>query len=182
MAKRPALSEDTFLKHLFSPKKNPLPTGIRKRALKVGPASRGYKTGRVAAFNRMSAANQELLRRSGQEAAYLKGTGSLKDARATLRGTAVSKGIARPIRQKTQTQSFEGRSLDDRVAMHVIQTLRKEHYNVNQGRVYTRVPYMPEEDKVKAQKFSIGQIRAYAGDGTKVIIIEDQSFNPLWYR
>ncbi len=183
MAKRPSLTEESFLRHLFSPKKNPLPTGIRKRSLKVGAPARGYKASRVASFNRMSPANQELLRRSGWEVNYLKGTGSLKDARAALRPTAVSKGITKPLRTRIQN-AVRGTNtdLDSRVAAHIIKTLRDAHKTVDANRIHYHVPYMPEDDKIQASRWNVGQIKAYAGDRSKMITIDDEPANPLWYH
>ncbi len=180
MAKRPALSEDSFLKHLFSPKKNPLPTGIRKTSLK---AAKGRSKARVAAFNRMSPANQELLKRAGLREAYLQGHATTKDAKSALRRIAVDKGHAKPLRGKPAPVRKLGSDLDARVAAHIVSTLRKTgNMNVDAGRIHHHVPYMPDEDKATASKWSSGKIRAYAADSDKVIEIEGQQVNPLWYH
>lgn len=186
MAKRPALSEDSFLKHLFSPKKNLLPTGIRKRPITT---TAGRIKGRVAAYNRMSATSQEILRRSGLRDAYLKGTVTLPNARKVLRDTAVSKGIAKPLRGRTTP--VKGPSLDGMVAMHVATTLAKYGKLVDQ-KFYHRVPFIPPELKPEVLKWDASQIRAYGGntgpeyfardtDG-ELVYIDGHEFNPLWYH
>ena len=187
MAKRPTLSEDSFLKHLFSPKKNLLPTGIRKRPI---TATAGRVKGRVAAYNRMSATSQEILRRSGLRDAYLKGTVGLPDARKVLRDTAVSKGFAKPLRTRA-TPPAKGPSLDGMVAMHVATTLAKHGKLVDQ-KFYYRVPFIPPELKPEVLKWDASQIRAYGGhndpeyyardtDG-ELVYIDGHPFNPLWYH
>lgn len=184
MAKRPALTEDSFLLHLFAPKKNALPTGIRKRAIAFTP---GRTKGRVAAYNRMSGSSQEILRRSGLRDAYLKGTVRLTDARKALRDTAVSKGLAKPLRPR-KGKAPAGPSLDGLVAMHVARTLAQNSYPVG-PKFYQRVGYLPEELKPSVLNWSLSQIRAYAGEDNpardaddELVIIDGQPFNPLWYH
>jgi hypothetical protein len=179
MAKRPALTEDSFLKHLFSPKKNALPTGIRKRPI---VSSKGRSKSRVAAYNRMSAQSQELLRRSGQRDAYLRGDASLKDARAILRETAVGKGIAKPVRRAGKPAPIVGTTLDGIIANHVIRELKDAGYTPHRANIYDRSQHLPDDIKPDVVKWKVGQIRAYAGDGTNVVIVDGESFNPLWYK
>jgi hypothetical protein len=180
MAKRPALSEDSFLKHLFSPKKNPLPTGIRKTTLK--PA-KGRTKARVAAFNRMSPANQELLKRAGLREAYLQGKASTKDAKSALRTIAVSKGHAKPLRSKGKAAPASPlSSLDAQVALHVIRTLRSDGLSVDDDRIIKYTPYVPEDDKTSLLNASSGRIRAYASDRNNLVIVDGQEVNPMWYH
>lgn len=178
MVKRPALTEDTFLRHLFSPKKNPLPTGLRARALAF---TKGRTKARVSAYNRMSAASQHLLKQSGMRDAYLRGEVSLKDARGTLRQKAVSKGFAKPLRVKV-TEPYKRTPLDIRIGAFVTQTLRDGGKAPNVGKVYERVAYLPDRVKERIQHWGIGQIKAYAGDSDNIIIIDGIEINPLWYN
>lgn len=177
---RPKLTEDNFLKHLFSPKKHLLPTGLRKRPV---TASKGRTRARVAAYNRMSAKNQEVLYRSGQRDAYLAGTGNLKDARITLRDRAVDKGFAKPLRNARGKGTVEiGYTQAQLVVSHVIQSLRGAGKTVNADRVAKHVPHMKPSDLALARKWTVGKIKHYASDSDNEVIIEGERFNPLWYR
>lgn len=177
MPKRPALTEDSFLRHLFSPKKNPLPTGLRKRALAF---SKGRTKARVASYNRMSAANQELLKRSGQRDAYLRGEATLTDARKSLRNTAVGKGIAKPL--KTAKKALLP-ATPDSVADHVIREFSQAHVEFNATKLRNNIEYMPEADKRMILKAKVDKIKQYAGDKSKDIIYSDgEKRNPLWYK
>ena len=89
---------ESFLAYLFNPKKSPKPKGLRARPLKG--LKGGRKAGRLAAYNRMSAINQELLKQSGLRDEYLRGEFSLKEARTKLRDHAVNLGLAKPTRPK----------------------------------------------------------------------------------
>lgn len=179
--KRPSLTEDSFLRHLFSPKKNPLPTGLRARAIAF---TKGRKKARVASYNRMSAKSQELLKRSGLRESYLKGEASLSDAKAVLRNTAVNKGFARPSRTPKATTISRSSSLDVAVAAHVIRELRDSGRHVNPDHVHRNVRFLPEDVKDQARKWGVGQIRAYAGDESNRVEVDfqDAPYNPLWYK
>jgi hypothetical protein len=180
MAKRPALTEDSFLKHLFSPRKNLLPTGLRKRPVAF---SKGRTKARVASYNRMNAKSQEVLRTAGLKDAYLRGDASLTDARKGLRSKAVEKGFAKPLRQAKQAVAKTSRgNIDTAVAAHIVHALKKANFIPNIGRIHNSVPFMPEEDKDKALRFTSAQIRAYAGDSTKLVTIDGEQRNPLWYN
>lgn len=191
LMKRPALSEDSFLKHLFSPKKNPLPTGLRKRPLAF---SKGRSKARVASYNRMSAANQEVLKRSGLRDAYLKGEATLPSAKRALRDTAVALGFAKPLRQRaTTTRIHQPRqeTLDGLVAQHVARTLAQAGKLVSH-KFYYRVPFLPSATKVEVLKWDASKIRAYGGHSEpeylardtddELVYIDGAPFNPLWYK
>src|SRR4051812_27593157 len=121
MAKKPSLTDTNFLAHIFGPKRHPQPSGIRKTHLS------GVKGGRsklrLAAFNRMSPVNQEMLKRAGLREDYLKGNASLSEARRALRPQAVSLGVAKPIRVKG-TGGIIYTPLDAQVAAHLKRTIR----------------------------------------------------------
>lgn len=177
MAKRPRLSDDSFLKHLFSPAKNPLPTGIRKRSLK---GTRGRDKARLAAYNRMSGANQELLKRSGLREAYLKGDASLQDAKHALRPEAVRRGIAKGLRPVLPTP---GRSLDDQVAGYVYRTVTGDRRpTVNYNTIRKNVTHLPPGVKPDVLNWTPGKIKAYAADTANVIDVDGTQINPLWYH
>lgn len=178
MARRPKLSEDSFLKFLFAPSKNPLPTGLRKQKL-VG--TKGRSKSRLAAYNRMSAANQELLKRSGTRDAYLRGETSLQQARYDIRPQAIAKGIAKPLRPPASTPE---RSLDERVAGYVYRSLTHGagRPRVNGNKIRQRVPHLPADVKPRVLKWTPTQIRAYGADDSNKVMIGKTEVNPLWYH
>lgn len=177
---RPSLSEDTFLKHLFSPRKNPLPTGIRKRDVSY---SKGRSKARVNAFNRMSVTNREALKQSGMREAYLRGETTLRDARTALRGTAVQKGYARPVTgTASPTAPAVAGSLDSIVTGHVVRELRKAGLHPNPQKLRKRIPHMTNAEKRRVEKMSAAEMRAYASDSDNMIEIDDEPVNPLWYH
>src|SRR6476620_4696031 len=102
MPKRPTLNDNTFLAHLFAPKKHAQPTGLRKIALS-GSKNRSVK--RLRSFNKMSAVQQATLTRAGLREQYLRGETTLAEARRSLRPQAISLGVARPVRTR-QAPSF----------------------------------------------------------------------------
>jgi hypothetical protein len=178
MARRPKLSDDSFLKHLFAPSKNPLPTGLRKTTL-VG--TKGRSKGRLAAYNRMSAKNQEILKRAGTRDAYLRGETSLSESRKVIRQQAVSKGIAKPLRIPAPNPA---RSLDNRIAGYVYRSMTQvaQRPVVNGPAIEKRVPYLPSDVKRQVLNWTPSQIRAYAADNENMVTIGTKQFNPLWYR
>lgn len=178
MAQRPGLTEDTFLKFLFSPAKNPLPTGIRKRKL-VG--TKGRNKGRLAAYNRMTGANQELLRRSGLREQYLTGEANLSDARQSLRNTAVRRGLAKPLRQPTPSPT---RNLDDIVAGYVYRTLTGDKRpKVNYNNIRRNITHLPTNVKPAVTNWTAGKIKAYGADNTNIVTnSQGKDVNPLWYH
>lgn len=178
MAKRPKLSEDSFLKHLFAPSKNPLPSGIRKRKL-VG--TKGRTKRRLAAYNRMSGANQELLQRAGLRDEYLAGNATLSDARRTLRTTAVEKGIAHPLRQPVT--GGPSRSLDDLVAGYVYRSMTGDlRPTVNYDHIRSNITHLPPNVKPNVLKWSPGKIKAYASNDENKVWNGNTHINPLWYH
>lgn len=94
----PKLSPASLLAHIFAPKRNPKPSGIK--AVKLKGLQGGRKAGRLAAFNRMSPVKQAMLKQSGQREEYLRGNKTLADIKATVRATAVDLGVARPLRPR----------------------------------------------------------------------------------
>lgn len=92
----PRLNLNTLLAHIFGPKRNPKPAGLR--AVKLKGLRGGRKAGRLAAFNRMDPVNQEMLKRSGDREEYLKGNKTLAEIKKGIREQAVELGLAKPPR------------------------------------------------------------------------------------
>jgi hypothetical protein len=181
MAKRPALNDTSFLGHLFSPKKNPLPAGIRKTHLS---GTRGGRTkARLAAFNRMSPTSQELLRRSGKRESYLKGETSLSEAKASLRQAAVSLGVAKPLPKRKNTGRVTRTALDIKVAAYITETVRNAGRPVNQARVDENVVFIPDDVIGDVPKWDYGHIKYAARKGSEYEIdVEGMKRNGFWYK
>lgn len=189
MAKRPALTEQSFLAHLFSPKRNPLPSGLRKTTL-VGTKG-GRTKARLAAFNRMSPASQEMLKRSGKREAYLKGETSLSEAKKSLREVAVNLGVAKPLpkakRKAARVSSSNRSSLDARVFNHVREKLRNAGKAVNETRLDEGIALLDDdvaEDIVRrGREWDYGKIKAAARQGSEIeVMVDGHVRNPLWYH
>lgn len=181
MVKRPKLSDTSFLGYLFSPKKNPLPTGIRKTTLK-GKA--GQKKGRIAAFNRMAPAKQELLKRSGTRDSYLRGETTLRDAKEALRPQAVSHGIAKPLRQRAKTPAAGMTALDIRVLQYTTGKLREHGKQVNMRTVNAQLPFFGDMADEEMLRWDIGEIKHAGRKGSEYETVDagGVTHNPFWYH
>lgn len=98
MPRKPALTDESFFLAIFRPKKNPLPSGLRKRPL--SGLKGGRKQARLNAYNKMSAEKQELLRRSGRLDYYLRGESTYAQAKRFFRVQAESRGVIPPVKRK----------------------------------------------------------------------------------
>ena len=173
MANRPVFSIGSFLKHLFSPSKNPKPTGIRKVKL---TSTKGRDRKRVASFNRMSATNQKALTESGQREEYLKGEVSFREAKTMLRYEAQSRGIvkASPSAQRT--------TLDMMIASHLIHTVRAAGKPVNPRSVAKNIRHLDQPTPAMLN-WNYGDFLDAARDDDYVT--EDangEARNPFWYH
>lgn len=183
--RRPILSDTSFLAHLFSPKKNPQPTGIRKKTLK---GLKGQSKSRVAAFNRMSPVNQELLKRSGLRDLYLRGDASLTDARRSVRPRAVEYGVARPLAAnrpvlRVPRPMTHREQVNAQVARHIKRTLADSNKRFNAVKISERVPRIPDYIVEFVGDWDYHQISDAARKGSPFDVIEDGeiTFNPFWY-
>jgi hypothetical protein len=178
---RPKLNPLNFLKHLFAPKSNPLPTGIRARKL-VG--TKGRNKARLASYNRMAGPTQEILRQSGMREQYLKGEISLKDAREALRKSAVKQGVAKPnAKDKLRTSLESHVDHAASVAIRVGIKLRAEGKKVNSVNMIRNMSYLSTESLDEVDTMSVIEIRAFAGNEDNVIELPNgRRVNPLWYN
>lgn len=182
--RRPSLNTDTFLGHLFSPAKNALPTGLRKHPVAAG---KGRKNARVAAYNRMTPFKQEVLRRSGQREAYLRGEASFRDAKEALRGEAVEKRYAKPLRTKKRTSPTRNamrRRLDtliaDRIRINALNAGKK--YSL--PHIIENVQLIPEDDYEQSQYITYPEMKHKGRKGSEyeVIMPDGTTRNPYWYH
>ena len=172
---RPKLSEESFLRHLFSPAKHPLPTGLRQTKL-VG--TKGRSKLRLAAYNRMSAKNQEVLRLSGMREQYLQGRATIADARRSLRTIANYKGYRKP-RRAVQTATSD---IDALNAGHLYRSMSMAQKGVDERAIIRNIKYLPEGDKPGFRKWTDMQIRAYAASDDNIVEVNGRRLNPLWYH
>jgi hypothetical protein len=179
MTKRPTLSNQTFLAHVFSPKRNPQPTGLRKQHLS---GTRGGRIkGRLAAFNRMSPVNQELLKRSGLREDYLKGTAKIADAKESLRSEAVNLGVAKPRRPSAPRVPIVT-DLDRRVAGYLKYRLRGLP-KTNSQTIDANVPRIPAGVKEDVLTWDYTAIKYAGRDGSEYeTMVNGKAFNPFWYH
>lgn len=181
MPKRIPLNDSSFLGHVFSPKKNPVPSGIRKTSLK---GLKGGRTkARLNAFNRMSPFNQELLKRSGQRDAYLRGEASLRDAKETLRPKAILAKVARPLRGAKVHVSRET-SLDRAIAERLKKVVRDAGRPVNHTAVDSNIVHLGNDASEQMTMWSYGEFKHAGRKGSEYEYVDSSgnTRNPLWYH
>lgn len=176
MASRPKLSDESFLGHLFGPKKNPLPSGLRKTTLK---GAKGHTKGRVAAFNRMTPFKQELLKRSGTRDSYLRGQSTLAEAKAALRPAAIAKKIARPLKASTRIIT----DLDKRIGRYLITKLSGEGKQVNVRTVAEENEYLSVNADEGMLHWDTGRLKHAGRQGSEYEVWDNGvKHNPFWYH
>lgn len=182
MAKRPPLSEQSFLAHLFGPKRSPLPTGLRKRHLSGLSGDR--KKVRLAAFNRMSPFSQELLSRAGLRDAYLRGEAKLSEAKAKLRPRGIVLGVAKPVRHRTLGVIIRTNH-DALVARHLKTELAAEHKWYNSQHIDENVTLIPTAgaDYDETLRWGYSDIKYAGREGSEYEVFVDGALrNPFWYH
>lgn len=185
MAKRPALSENSFLGFLFKPSKNQQPSGLRHNTL-TGRTGRNPR--RLRAYNKLSAVQQETLKRSGQREAYLKGETTLAKAKAALRPTAIQLGITKPVRSRTKPapardSTPEGRRvrLEAMIQKHLRTVIVDAGRPWNQQTSDAEIVYIEPENEM--MDWTYGQV-SYAGRrGSEYeTFVDGKLHNPFWYH
>lgn len=185
MAKRrPTLSNNSFLGFLFRPSKNPLPTGLRKTTLR-GTADRNPR--RLRAYNKMTAAQQEVLRRSGQREQYLKGETTLAKAKASLRGAAIQLGIAKPLKPKrapARDTSPEGRRdrLEAMIQYHLRAVIVDEGLPWNQQTSDEEIAFLDPETMMLSWDYGQVKYAGQQGSEYEVVGADGKTHNPFWYH
>lgn len=182
---RPPLSEQSFLAHVFGPKKNPLPTGLRHRTF-VG--AKGRKVSRLNAFNKMSALKQEVLNRAGLREDYLRGDLTYTDVKRRLRTQAVARGVVKPLRQRTPSRAGSQSVLSRRsrleamIALHLGNTVAAEGRYPNWRTIEEENEYL-DQPLEEMTRWGYGQFK-YAGRRGSEYEREDngRTHNPFWYH
>lgn len=185
MPKRPPLSDSSFLAAVFSPKKNPVPTGLRKKKLS---SVTGRKPTRVKSYNSMPAINQRVLDETKQREAYLRGDVTIADAKRALRNKAVDLGIAKPLRPKvTATGVTTGRVGDKRTRVldHMWRQLTgtTTRGKVNIMALRRGTLFMTPDQLSRALAMTGVDLKNAAGnEEEEVEPIEGKPLNPFWYK
>jgi len=183
MAKRVPLTENSFLAHVFSPKKAPLPSGLRKTTL---TGLKGGRTkGRLNAFNKLSPFNQEILKRSGQRDAYLKGETTLVKAKQALRPAAVNLGLAKPVKRRTPAYKPAGGTLtglDRMIQARFLDKIRDSGRPVNRNTVEKEFVWL-DNGTSDMLTWQAAEFRRAGSEGSEYeIIIDGVTHNPFWYH
>lgn len=140
MAARLTLSDESFIRHIFQPSKNPLPVGLKKRHASHG---KGRVARRVRSFNKLAPKQQYILDKTGQREAYLRGDVTVAAARQRLRNEGIREGWAKPPRPRI--------SLNDRVVDHIATTQYRHTGRMPDAQnLRARVERMTPEQKAKA--------------------------------
>lgn len=180
MAKRPSVTDTSFLAHIFSPKKAAKPTGLRKgKALKV---TSGRKSARVSSYNKLTAVQQEILNRAGLRESYLRGETTLAEAKRTLRPQAVSAGVAKPTRQRGQQIRRTITPLDIMVRNHFARTMREANRPVNPITITKEFEYLDEPSE-EMLGWEYGEFKYAGRTGSEYeVFVDGQKHNPFWYH
>jgi hypothetical protein len=184
MARRPANTEHNFLAFIFGPKRNPKPVGLRKTQL--SGIKGGRTKARLAAFNRMSPVNQEVLKRSGMREQYLRGEVKISDAKLKLREIGVRLGVAKPtpaMRAHIPAHLIVT-PLDRLVADHLKRTIRAEGISkLNPQHVDENVMYASENDLGMALSWGYPDIKYAGRRGSEYeVTVNGVTRNPFWYH
>ncbi len=182
---RPQLTDASFLLHVFSPRKNEQPTGLRKTTLK---GAKTHRKARVNAFNKMTSVKQEILKRSGQRDAYLRGEITFTDAKRHLRVEAVRKNLVRPVRNRRSNTVRPTRAIDllERIADNIWRKTNMRPYTRRNAIDFNVKTYLddPTEDMTVWSYDNIVQ----AAQGQEVdgrsysVIVDGQTRNPFFYH
>lgn len=183
MAKRPALTNRSFLAAVFSPKKNPVPTGLRKKKL---AGVKGRSAARLRSYNGMTALNQQILERAGQREAYLRGDATIADAKRVLRNAAVDLGIAKPLKPKiAPIQSSHSIGDRTRVLDHLWTTLTgtTTRRPVKLGAVRQGALLMTRDQAMRALRMTATEIKEAGVRGSpEEMELNGKVYNPFWYH
>lgn len=182
MSRRPPLSDASFLAAVFSPKKNPIPVGLRHRKL---TGVKGRKPSRLKAYNSMSALNQRVLDESKQREAYLRGDVKLTDAKRVLRNKAVDLGIAKPLKtQAPVARPVRGNDKRTRVLDHMWRTLTGSTTRspVNIGALRRGTLLMTPDQLTRALSMAAPEMKSAGRNPDESVEIDGKAINPFWYH
>ena len=192
---RPSYTFESFLAHVFSPRKNVKPTGLRKSTLK---GSRGQRKARVNAWNRMDAVKQNIISKAGKRDAYLRGEITFTDAKRSLRNEAVERGIARPLKRRYGQGENRTDALKRRIADLLWRTTRQQvptNYQRVKGltpsskeRIEENVVNYLDDPEPEMLQWDFGDFqtaaKGYEVNGKRYLVFDGagNQRNPFWYH
>lgn len=183
---RPRFSLTSLAAHILSPKKNPKPTGLRKRKLS---GKRGQKRDRVRRYNSWPAEKQAVLDKTGMRDDYLKGEVSYKDAVNKL---SVDAAYERGMGGGDTVEDIIFSRLNNAIiATHVRAGFKTKpeggQFDPKETRI--RLTYLPDSVKPQVINASASEIRRKASDKSYEVMTpyrnrkgETVAFNPFWYH
>jgi hypothetical protein len=139
----------------------------------------------LAAFNKMSAAQQEVLKRSGQREAYLKGETTLAKAKALLRPQAVALHIAKPLRQRGGAISppeARKEKLMAMVQLHLRTKIVDAGRDFNQQTSDEEIAFLDPETGMLRWDYGRISYEGRRGSEYEVVGPDGQTHNPFWYH
>ncbi len=171
-----SVTDESFILSVFRPSKNPTPSGIRHTIVKL---MKGRTRARVNAWNKMTPAKQEVIRRTGNRDKYLSGKTTYAEAKRQLREKAVSDGI---IKTRVRTVSTS----DQDIAAHIERLANDRPVD------YTKAPVNPQTIQYHVMKMKPSQKRTVVSLATyqelRAAMDDDEFFdqdlevNLLWYK
>jgi hypothetical protein len=177
--RRPALSDATFFAHLFSPRKNPKPTGLRHRILK---GTKGQRVARINAYNKMPAEKQAVIDRAGNRESFLRGEVTFTDSKRKLRETAVQLGIVKPVRQRMPPISKGQQVYDQAVVEHLKDEGLDSAEHWNERNVRKRLAVTKRITKRDILASDRATLRRQAARRPSDFEDDGYDFNPYWYH
>jgi hypothetical protein len=176
--RRPALTDASFLAHIFSPKKNPQPTGLRHRILK---GSKGQRKARINAYNKMPASKQAVIDRSGNRDKFLRGEVTYTDSKKALRESGVRQGILKPLRIRRPKISPGQQIYDDAVVEHFKDVGLDQAERWDERHVRNRLATTQKTLKRQMLSSDRATIRRNAKRRSDEFA-DEYDYNPWWYH
>jgi hypothetical protein len=175
MARRPNLTTDTFLAYIFHPKKNAMPTGMRKRNVS---SAKGRNARRVRAFNKLTPAQQRVLDTTGNREKYLKGEITLTEAKRELREQAIQRGIAKPLR------TLKERAITNILTVAEQRIISEKSSAIRKDTVERNVDRMTVPQRRLAARVSYEELAELGRDNERLEVDTDtgEEWNPFWYK
>ncbi len=192
---RPGFSFEAFLAHVYSPRKNAKPTGLRKSSL--SGLKGGRKRARLNAYNRMDAVKQAVLAKSGKRDAYLRGEVTYTQAKQSLRNDAVERGIVKPLKRKygqgeDRTEALKRRIADilwreTRPAVPTTYQRSKGLTSSSKETIEENVVRWLDEPEVEMLQWDFGTFqtaaKGYEVNGKRYLVFDGTNErNPFWYH
>ena len=179
------VQSDKFLAHVYSPKKNPRPVGLRKRTVAKTSARNAR---RVKSYNAYDAVKQRVIDAVGRER-YLSGEITLVDARRELRPTAISQGAAKPVRPRKSVKELrdvaEENILEIASSRPPTRSNGRDKPPIRRSTVHRNIRVMKPRQLSRAIRINtFDELMDAATDEGEYFVDTDtgEEFNPFWYH